>query len=87
MRKMIGSSMVLGLCLAAAPAGAQTFDRTTCPPDLSNYGGCAVRVYVAPVRPPGFHEQAFGIVRKGYDPGPDAPPPVKAKRNTGPSPR
>lgn len=68
MRATIVSLTLAGLGLAASSAAAQTWDRSICPPELSNYGGCPVRVYVAPARPAGFHEQAFGIVRKGYDP-------------------
>lgn len=74
--------ILAGFWSAASPAAAQTWDRSICPPELSNYGGCPVRVYVAPARPVGFVERSFGIVRKGYDADPEAPP-VKARRNTG----
>ncbi len=83
------AAVLAGFWIAASPASAASWDRSVCPPELSNYGGCPVRVYVAPVRAPGFHEQVFGIVRKGYDPPPESepPPPVKRTEPARPAPR
>jgi hypothetical protein len=83
---MLSLAVALG---AASPAAGASWDRSVCPPEISSYGGCPVRVYVAPVRPGGFHEQTFGIVRKGYDlpPEADTRPVAKTRRGLATTPR